>query len=327
MWLASVSETLQERRACLEQTLRINPGNTRAQQALQQLSDLTGVPLRTQGGRAIPGIRRPSTQAAQAAQAAIRNARDGGLNPGYLIVGVLALLALVSAAIFSSIASSQPQPPNEATLAARVAALSTATPSMTVNPIDYTATPFYGVIVTPANLATLPPSFTPTFTPTPTVTPPSTLTPFPIADFSLLYTSLSGSDTQAALFSSQANGTGESEIGAARLGFADAVYSPDGQNVAFVRVVGGAPAAEGEAAAAGDGLPELFIAPVNNLEAARQITSIGGSKLEHPTFSPDGIHIVFVSDIDGSSVGHRSVWLFCDRTFIPRRRSWFLHCQ
>jgi Tol biopolymer transport system component len=296
MWLASVSETLQERRACLEQTLRINPGNTRAQQALQQLSDVTGVPIRAQSGRAIPSPRRPS---GQAAQAAIRKAREGNLNPGYLIVGVLALLALVSAVIFSSIANSQPPPPNEATLQARVALLSTATPSPTVNPIDYTATPFFGVIVTPANLATLPPSFTPTFTPTATITPPATQTPFPIANFSLLYTSLSGTDGQAALFSGQGNGTGELEIGAGSLGFADAVYSPDGQNIAFVRVVGGAPAAEGEETAA-SGSPELFIAPADNLEAARQITTIGGSKLEHPTFGPDGIQIVFVSNIDGN---------------------------
>jgi Tol biopolymer transport system component len=297
MWLASVSETLQERRACLEQTLRINPGNTRAQQALQQLSDVTGVPIRAQGGRAIPSPRRPS---AQAAQAAIRNAREGNLNPGYLIVGVLALLALVSAVIFSTIANSQPQPPNEATLQARVAALSTATPSATVNPRDYTATPFFGVIVTPANLSTLPPSFTPTFTPTATVTPPATQTPYPIANFSLLYTSLSGTDGQAALFSSQADGTGELEIGAGSLGFADVVYSPNGQNVAFVRVVGGAPPAEGAEATATTGSPELFIAPADNLEAARQLTTIGGSKLEHPTFGPDGIQIVFVSNIDGN---------------------------
>jgi Tol biopolymer transport system component len=202
----------------------------------------------------------------------------------------------VSAVIFSSIAGNQPQTPNSATLEAVSAALSTATPSATVNPIDYTATPFFGVIVTPANLATLPPSFTPTFTPTATITPPATQTPFPIANFSLLYTSGTGTGGQAALFSSQGNGTGELEIGAGSLGFADAVYSPDGQNIAFVRNVGGAEGAEGEAG----GTPELFIAPADNLEAARQVTQLGGTKLEHPTFGPSGIEIVFVSNIDGN---------------------------
>lgn len=297
MWLASVSETLQERRACLEQTLRINPNNTRARQALEQLSAVTGVPSRLptgRGGTAASSARR----AAAAPAAAFRNARAGGLNPGYVIIGVLALLALVSAIIFSSIATTQPQTPNAETLQAAAAALSTATPSATVNPRDYTPTPFLGIIVTPANLATLPPSFTPTYTPTATATPLPSQTPFPIAQFSLLYTSLSA-DGGAALFRSNGNGTGESEIGAGSLGFADAVYSPDGQNVAFVRVVGGA-VADGDGEGAASGSLELFIAPVDNLEAARQVTNIGATKLEHPTFSPDGIQIVFVSDIDGN---------------------------
>jgi hypothetical protein len=278
MWLASVSETLQERRSCLEQTLRINPGNTRAQQALEQLSSVMGVPMRTPSGRGAASARRPS------APAAFRGVRAGGLNPGYVIVGVLALLALVSAIIFSSIANSQPQPPNPATVEAAAALLVTATPTVTVNPRDYTATPFFGIIVTPANLATLPPSFTPTNTSTPTFTPPPSQTPYPIAEFALLYTSSSS------LFSSNADGTGESPIAAGSAGFADAVYSPDGQKIAFVRDV-----TEGDVTS-----PELFVAPANNLDAARQVTTIGGTKLEHPTFGPDGIQIVFVSDFNGN---------------------------
>jgi len=283
MWLASVSETLQERRACLEQTLRINPNNRRAQQALEQLSQAMGVPVKTPSGRAAPPTRRP------AAPAAVRNVREGGLNPGYIIVGVLALLALVSAFIFSSIANSQPQPPNQATLDAAVALQFTATPSPTIAPEDFTATPFLGIIVTPANLATLPPSFTPTFTPTATFTPPPSQTPFPIAQFSLLYTSAS-----SGLFTSSADGTGAAQIGAGAEGFIDAAYSPDGQRIAFVREVSGG---EGEGAS---GSPELFIAPADDLEAARQLTTLGGTKLEHPTFAPDGIQIVFVSDSGGN---------------------------
>ncbi|MEO8613123.1 MAG: hypothetical protein ABI690_34845 [Chloroflexota bacterium] len=276
MWLASVSETIQERRACLEQTLRINPGNSRAQQALEQLSSITGVPIRTPGGRAAAPSRRPVVPRS------IPGVGAGGLNPAYIIVAVLVLLALVSALIFSSIANSQPQPPNQATVQAVEALLVTATPTPTVNPKDYTATPFFGVIVTPANLATLPPSFTPTNTSTPTFTPPPTDTPYPIAQFSMLYTSGSS------LYTSNADGTGETSGGSG--GFADAVYSPDGKKIAFVRDV-----TNGDLTS-----PELFIAPAGNLDAATQVTKIGGKKLEHPTFAPDGIQIAFVSDISGN---------------------------
>jgi Tol biopolymer transport system component len=285
MWLASVSETIQERRACLEQTLRINPGNARAQQALEQLSSVTGVPIRAPGGRAaaVPS-RRP------AAPGATRGVNMSGINPAYIIVGVLILLALVSAVIFSSIAGSQPQPPNSATLDAAAALLVTATPTATVNPRDYTATPFFGILVTPDNLATLPPSFTPTNTDTPTFTPPPTDTPFPVAQFSLLYTGGSSGASQSSLYSSNANGTGEATIGQGSAGFADAVYSPDGKKIAFVRDV-----VNGDLTS-----PELFVAPSDNLDAATQVTKIGGKKLEHPSFAPDGIQIVFVSDISGN---------------------------
>jgi Tol biopolymer transport system component len=293
MWLASVSETLQERRTCLEQTLRINPHNTRAQQALEQLSAVTGVPIRTPSGRAVA----PGRRTAPAPAVGLRRASgsESTLNPGYVIVGVLALLALASAVIFSSLANNQPPAPNAATQEAFAASLVTDTPTATINPADYTATPFFGVIVTPANLPDLPPSFTPTFTSTASLTPPPTQTPFPVSRFTLLYTSPSSSDIGAALFTSSADGTGESQIGDGTQGFADAVYSPDGQRIAFVRVVGG-----GEGEAASGGSPELFVAPSDNPDAATQVTHIGGTKLEHPTFAPDGIQLVFVSDSSGN---------------------------
>jgi TolB protein len=222
----------------------------------------------------------------------IRNAGAsiGGLNPAYVIVGVLVLLALVSAFIFSSIANSQPQPPNPATVQAAQALLVTDTPTATVNPRDYTATPFFGVIVTPANLATLPPSFTPTNTEVPTFTPPPTQTPYPVAQFALLYTGSSSGDSQSALFTSNADGTGETTIGPGSAGFTDAVYSPDGKTIAFVRNVVNADVTS----------PELFVAPADNLDAATQVTKIGGTKLEHPSFAPDNISLVFVSDITGN---------------------------
>lgn len=46
--------------------------------------------------------------------------------------------------------------------------------------------------------------------------------------------------------------------------------------------------------------PELFIASVNNIEDARQLTRIRGDYLGSPTWSPEGDEIIFVSDFGGS---------------------------
>jgi Tol biopolymer transport system component len=69
------------------------------------------------------------------------------------------------------------------------------------------------------------------------------------------------------------------------------VYDLSGERIAFVRDVIG----EGEDAAT---VSELFVAPVNNLDAARQITTLN-SKVSSPTWAPDSIRLAFVSDYDG----------------------------
>ena len=60
MWLASAVDSLDERRVCLENALRINPDNARAQEALRRLQP---------GGAAAPQSRRPARPSASAGEA------------------------------------------------------------------------------------------------------------------------------------------------------------------------------------------------------------------------------------------------------------------
>lgn len=283
MWLASALDNLSERRAALEQALRINPGNARAQEALRQISNVLP-PAPTKGGTA----RRATTGYTPS----VTEGRGGIL---LIVVGSVVALAVIAAIIFNVISSSQPTPTQlDATRAVEQSSLLTSpTPLPTIDPDTYTATPFYGVIVTPGNLPTFPPEFTPTFTvvvPTPLPSP----TPYPLSVFELVFTSLNGSDAQPALFRAAGDGSGEQQIGAGSDGYSDVAYSPDGAKIAFVRTVTYAKDDGTEVTA-----PELFVAPVDNLSAARQVTKIGGTSLEEPTWAPDSIQIVFVTNVDG----------------------------
>jgi TolB protein len=72
------------------------------------------------------------------------------------------------------------------------------------------------------------------------------------------------------------------------------VYDPSGEKIAFVRDV---TATEGDNA--GNTVTELFVAPVDNLSVARQITTLGGT-VSSPTWASDGIRLAFVSDYSGN---------------------------
>lgn len=280
MWLASVAESLQERRSCLERALRINPRNSRAQEALRQLDAVAP----RSGGRAQPASPARGVDAPRRA------------NPLYFIIGGLVVLAIIAAVVISSLLNQQPERPNQATLAVfnELVATDTATPRP--DPDTFTATPFFGVIVdNPSPVWTLPPTFTPTFTPTLTPQPPATATAPPFAVFDLLFTGLGSGDAQPALFSAAGDASSAQTVGPASAGFTDAVYSPNGEMIAFSRVVTYS-SDEGVEVTA----PELFLVPADNPGSVRQLTRLGGTKLEHPTWASDSIQLVFVSDRDGS---------------------------
>ncbi len=279
MWLASSLDNLGERRQALEQALRINPNNTRAKAALDQLNAVLPPAL---------GLRKPPAPTSPAAPRRPDERRGG--NSILVIVGVLAALLVVALIIFNLVArTQQPVPPNAET---RAAILNTATPTATIDPASYTATPFFGIIVTPANLPTLPPTFTPTFTPViPTDTP--TATSVPLNTFLLWYTSVNDGEAQPALFRMNGDGMGDQAVAPA--GFSDIAISPDQRLIAFVREA--TSDQNGQSVTA----PELFVAPLSDLSQARQITSLGSDSLSHPSWAPDSITLVFASDYDGDT--------------------------
>lgn len=300
MWLASTIDNLNERKQALEQALRINPENTRAQEALNQLNTVLGVSATARKtSSAAPGraSRAPAASPAGSLRAALGDESPaGGRSSGFILIIVGALLAVgvLAAVIFGVINGRQPSPPNAATIAAQQVILNLTLAYTPIAEVRFpTETPFYGVIVTPDNLATLPPSFTPTFTPTPEPSATPTATPFPPSMFFLFFTSLGESGGQPALYRAAGDGTNEIEVGPASAGFDDVAVSPNGQLIAFVRT------ATYDKDGASVTAPELFVAPAGQPDQARQITQLGGSALSSPTWAPDSIQLMFVSNYDG----------------------------
>jgi hypothetical protein len=122
MWMASVMDTVAERRAYLERALQVNPNNDRAREALARLG---GTPRET----TVDLGRDTSTRR--------------GSNP-YLIAAA-AVIVLMVIIIGAVLLSSQPQPQDavEATFAAAMRATDTPTPEEVLP----TAT-FFGIVVT-----------------------------------------------------------------------------------------------------------------------------------------------------------------------------------
>ncbi len=288
MWLASAVESVTERRTCLERALQINPNNTRAREALSRLE-----PAQTTR-RAPEPQRRAADQPLRTARVAEPEPEPAGNGPGIvtIVIGAIVVLAVIGGIIFALVYLQQANPlvaPTEV----NVEALFNPTETPSPDPARFTATPFLGVIVTRApedNL--LPPTFTPTFTPSPTITSTPTATAFPVANFVMIYTSLTTGESAPRLYRAAGDGSGEESLGE---NIRDVAYDPSGERIAFVRDV---TIAEGDDA--GTTATELFVAPINDLGAARQITTLGGI-VSSPNWAADGIRITFVSDYDGDT--------------------------
>lgn len=285
MWMASVVDTDAERRSCLEKALQINPNNDRAREALRRL------------GVDVPASPRTATQEMYAATS---SSSQRGLNPYYVaaavVLGLLAVVVLL--ALFSNRPQQVPTTPlaqvAEATFDAALNALEpSSTPDALVTP---TETPFTGIVVTldPASI-NLPPTFTPTFTLTPTDEPPPTATPYSVSSFSAAYAEFETGQDQPSLFFGMGDGSEERRVGSGSDGFSDVAFDSVGTRLAFVRTVIFTLGEGGDEVRS----PELFVAPVNNVGAAQQITQMGGTRLTRPAWSPDGTRIAFVSDSDG----------------------------
>ncbi|MDX2139233.1 MAG: hypothetical protein SF123_14185 [Chloroflexota bacterium] len=295
MWMASVVDTVDERRVCLQRALKINPNNARAQEALRRLG---GVPaVGTSSSEAAGGI-------GEVAGAAVNTLRRGGNRTLYFaLAGVLALVILV--VVISSLLPTGPSDEDvRLTIAASTSQAAFATQAAVVilpTPIRETPTPtaLRGLIVTLAiEDANLPATFTPTPTETPLPSPTPSATPFPLSGFSVLYTSSTGG-AQPSLFSVNSDGS-DVETLLPDFGL-DVAYSPDGQQVAFVRGLGAPDEAVGEGtptSVAPSGVLQVYIASVNDLANARPVTQSLGTAIERPVWTPDGRQIVYSSNAD-----------------------------
>ncbi len=285
MWLASAVETLDERRACLQKVLQINPNNNRAREALRRLQ-AGGADDKNR--RAVERLRQMKDK-----QPGVAAGRGFNLSGGYILAAAVIGIALIVALIFGSVFFQQTTTTQQATPDAQAIFNPTTTPSL--DPDTFTPTPFFGIIVTVArDQSVFPPTFTPFPPATATVTLTPSETPYPLTEFSLIYAALNSGQTAPGLYRIDGEGGSEQTLGGSDQGFADVAYSPDGEHIAFVRT-----ATYQNAEGAEVTTPELFIAPLTDLGAARQITQMGGDVLSGPTWSPNGIELMFTSNGDG----------------------------
>lgn len=309
IWLAASATSVEERRESLRRVLQINPNNLRARQALAQ----------------IEGTARRSTSEIERA-----NASSGGFEPINIAIMLLVVVAVIgSFTLFSQLdinfnlggAPDTPTPRPSRTPFPSI----TPTPEPTDTPIPR---PFQGTSGAP----TLPPTFTTTPPPLPTHTATPTQTPFPVEEFEVFYTSLTEGNAQPDLY--QINGDGSGELFIAP-NVREVAYHPAGNQIAFIRnVTYGDEISEAEENdAVNTGItgtfPELFVAPLNNIDDARQITTLQTSVVASPSWSPDGRELVFVSDFNGDEDlwyitpdGENLRPLFNNNGFIERDPAW-----
>ncbi len=282
IWLASSVTSPAERRMYLQQVVRVNPNNTRAKQALSQLSQ-----RRSDQVAAVA----PQFEIDQAQRRASNSSNESEEAEGGLLsrlspfeIGLIIALAMALGVGFLALSS----------LSDRAAAVEAFTntptpviPSNTPRPTDPV-----DVIVT-REPATLPPTFTPTATATETQTPTPTQTAFPIVEFQALLIEREQDNPDPILY--RIDGLAQNPQQLAR-GIHDVIYDLSGQTIAIVKDVTYPP---DESSTVESTVSEIFIAPASNPEEAEQITFTRIASAHSPTFSPQSNQVIFVSDFDG----------------------------
>jgi hypothetical protein len=290
MWMASVVDTVEERRRCLERVLRINPNNTRAQEALTRLGGT--IPARAAGD--VPRPAGGATPNPRVARPVDRSQRRGGLNIYLIAAGIVGIVVIgVVVASFINqrgITIGLPAPPTSNLDATFQAAFTI--PTLTLTPTNVPPATANSIIVTPrfeTLAAQFPPTFTPTFTPTPTETPTPTITPFPLSVYPILYADFPAQRTVSSLYRGLADGSDETEL--ALGGFDDVALDPQGVMIAFVRTF-----TETAPDGTSTSTQELFIAPISDPTNAVQVTTLNTPTLRRPSWSDDSRALVFASD-------------------------------
>jgi TolB protein len=105
-------------------------------------------------------------------------------------------------------------------------------------------------------------------------------------------------------------GEGSDEVGVAE-NIRDVAFDRSGQQIVFIRDV---------TYPAADNLPEttvgeVFIAPLDDLNAAQQITTLRIQSARSPIFNPNGREIMFVSNYDGDD----ELWIIDPTTQVTRQ--------
>lgn len=286
MWMASSVNSPAERRAYLQQVVRINPNNQRARDALAQLS--------TSRGSQVESVAL-QVERDQAAGRSPRQADDedgGGLLSRLSIfeIGLIVALAFALGLGFLAFTSVQDQQ--------EVIARFTLTPSPTVPTNTPRPTDPVDVVVTSAPQI-LPPTFTPTATPTDTATPTPTYTPFPLGEFEAMLLERAPLDTAGTLYRVDGSAQNAELLDT---NIKDVVYDLSGSKVALVKEVSYAPDEQYDFATT---VTEIFVGPADNPAAAEQVTFTRIASAYSPSFSPEANQLVYASDFDGDD----EIWL------------------
>ncbi|HEX2621706.1 MAG TPA: hypothetical protein VHL11_16225, partial [Phototrophicaceae bacterium] len=301
IWLASSVNSVAERRACLERVLQINPGNTRAKEALQRLTQ-DAAPAVSQSDTAdqarlrqqISQVRRIQGEAdLRAAEA--EGSEGIGLS-SLAILGLLVVAVLGTGFIILNIVNRNNTPVVTPTQVVAVATATdapteTAIPSITVTPRGLSVDEVTRVLA-----PTLPPTFTATYTPTATKTLFPSATPIALESYPMLYISLNegAGITEPDVYTINADKSNEGQ----RFNRAqDVEYDKTGNQLVFIRDV------ETDGVTA----PEVFIASdQEGLDGGKPLTALRAPDTAHPSFSADGSLIIFSSTGGSNS---KELWL------------------
>ncbi len=320
IWMASVAETAAERRACLQKVLDINPGNTRARQALDKLQRMTPAasPARrseSPGPAPDSNLRSPTrTRAVRTAELerdallkAHSRRRQRSLPPLLFTLIALLAVAMIAAGLLLLWNNGQPDDDAAPTTPPAAAVGGAATPVTVIPGVYVTPTPIGGVLRTLPPRETLPPTWTPTATWTPSATPPPTATPLPLSAYTLIVSFRPTGDINWELYTMRADGSQKQRVSLrlppapegseiTLLHVRDAAFSPDRQRVALTGQISES-WLDGDTQQTGE-YEELFVAPAAGGTIER-LTEQHASAVEAATWSPDGQQIAFASDADG----------------------------
>jgi hypothetical protein len=288
MWMASVSDTVEDRRAYLRRALQINPNNERAREALSRLGEAPPAAAGSTGTRReAPSMSLP------------RPSRSGARSNYYLIAaGIVgaAVLLVALLAVINNLNRSNVQPTSDAAAQATFSALLNATRTQPPTPPPPTATALPGVVVTfnPDSLAAqLPPTFTPT--PTYTPLPPTAIppTPIPPSAYQIVFSDFDPFLSRGSLYIGDA---GEARrIGQNEQAYDEVAYDPRSNRIAFVGPVYYEPEDDTPEVFA----QEVFIASLDQPDTVTQVTRLRAVQAHLPQWSPDGSRILFGANPDG----------------------------